>query len=377
MSKKLEKLSRLNVVLAHDWLTGMRGGERVLDVFCEIFPRAPLYTLIHQPGSSSPMIENRKIVTSFLQNFPGIEDHYRKGLPLFPKAVEQMKITDPCDLLFSSSHCVIKGLKRPALAKHASYIHSPMRYIYDQFDSYFGKDASFPVRVGGRLFRPYLQSWDANSNKNVDSFIANSRFVANRIRNYYKQDSTVIHPFVDLADFQEVQNNPPAKEDYFLMVTAFAPNKRVDLAIEAFNKLSLPLKIVGSGQQEAWLRSLAGPSVEFLGHLSREEIISLMARARAFIFPGVEDFGITPLEAMAAGTPVIAFQAGGVVESLTEKVAVFFKNPRSKDLEDVVKRFRDDTFLREDLWARAQDFSREKFKQEIIDYLCRFMVIDN
>ena len=367
------KLSSLKVVLAHDWLTGFRGGERVLDVFAEIFPRAPLYTLINRPGSTSSLIENRKITTSFLQNIPGIETHYRKALPLFPKAVEAMNIEEPCDLLLSSSHCVIKGLVKPRGAKHVSYVHSPMRYMYDQFDLYFGADASLPIRMGGKIFRPYLTGWDIASNKNVDHFIANSQFVANRIQKYYARSSMVIHPFVDLKDFISVQKNPPQKENYFLMVTAFAPNKRVDLAIEAFNRMKLPLKIVGSGQQEAWLKTLAGPTVEFIGHLTRQEIVQLMAKARAFIFPGVEDFGITPLEVLAAGTPVIAYRGGGVVESLDERVAVFFDLPEVEALIASVEGFRADAFDRATLHERATKFSREKFKQDIEDSLINLL----
>ena len=234
-----------NVVILHDWLTGYRGGERVLEAVCEMFPDAPIYTLIHVPGSTSEIIESREIKTSFLNKIPGIHKNYRKFLPLMPLAAELMKITEEADLVISSSHCVTKGVKKPRGSRHVCYIHSPMRYIYDQFENYFG-NASFPVRVVANIIRPYLKWWDKKSNSNVDLFLPNSKFVEQRIKTHYGDVPTeVVYPFVDLDDFREIQKNPPAKEDFYLMVTAFAPNKRVDLAIKAFNQLGYNLKIIG------------------------------------------------------------------------------------------------------------------------------------
>ena len=218
----------MKVVLLHDWLTGFRGGERVLEAFCEMFPEAPLYTLIYQKGSTCAIIENRKITSSFLNHIPGIHQHYRKFLPLFPKAAESLKIIENADLVLSSSHCVIKGVQKPLGAKHVSYIHSPMRYLYDQYDVYFGKDAPFYQQMGAKVFKDYLVNWDKASNSNVDLMIANSNFVQQRITKYYGTSSVVVHPFVDLKDFRQTQQNLPAKEDYYVMFTAFAPNKRVD-----------------------------------------------------------------------------------------------------------------------------------------------------
>lgn len=354
------------VVLLHDWLTGFRGGERVLEALCEIFPDAPIYTLIHKPGSCGPIIESKKIRTSFLNNIPGIDKHYRKFLPLFPKAVEGMKILEDADIILSSSHCVIKGLTKPKGSKHISYIHSPMRYLYDQFDVYFGKDAPFYQRQGIKFFRNYLTNWDIQSNKNVDVMIANSHFVAQRINTYYKKDSLVIHPFVDLADFRGIQKSPPNKEDYYIMVTAFAPNKRVDLAIEAFNKMGRELHIIGSGQQEKMLKEMAGPTIKFCGNLSREEVILKFAKARALIFPGTEDFGITPLESLASGTPVVAYKIGGVLETLNDKVCEFFTSQTVDGLIGAVQNFEWKNFNISDLHARAEDFSKEIFQNKIL-----------
>lgn len=362
------KTSPIKVILMHDWLTGFRGGERVLEAFCEIFPDAPIYTLLHEKGSTSPIIESREIITSFLDRIPGVHRSYRKYLPLMPLAAQSMQIIHEADVVLSSSHCVIKGVPvRPGM-KHISYVHSPMRYIYDQFDSYFGH-TSLPVKIGAHVFRPYLQLWDRKTNVNVHQMVANSNFVASRINVFYGREAKVIHPFVDLADFRAGQANPVAKENFFLMVTAFAPNKRVDLAIEAFKRLgNSRLKIVGSGSTEdtARLMNLASPNVEFLGNVSRAEIIRLMGQARAFIFPGVEDFGITPLESLASGTPVIAFHAGGVLETLTSDTAVFFHQANADSLRDAVETFDPSKFPREVLWKRADEFSKEKFKERML-----------
>jgi len=360
-------MKNLKVVLLHDWLTGFRGGERVLEVFCELFPEAPIYTLIHKKGSTCPTIENRKIHTTFLNKIPGIHKHYRKFLPLFPKAAESLKIEENVDLVLSSSHCVIKGVTKPKSSKHISYIHSPMRYLYDQYDVYFGPGAPFYQRWGAKVFKNYLVNWDLNSNKNVDVPIANAAFVKQRIQKYYGIDAGIIHPFVDLADFREVQKNKPVKEDFYIMVTAFAPNKRVDLAIRSFNKLGKKLKIIGSGQQEAELRAMASSNVEFLGNISREEVIDNFSKAKALIFPGTEDFGITPLESLASGTPVIAYKIGGVLETLNDDVAQFFEEQTEDCLIEAVNKFEGKDFDHEKLLARAEDFSKEVFKEKILN----------
>jgi glycosyltransferase involved in cell wall biosynthesis len=357
--------SKLKVVLMHDWLTGFRGGERVLEVFCEMFPDAPVYTLLHKKGSTSSVIESRKIKTSFLNWIPGIHKHYRKFLPLMPLAASSMKIVEDADLVLSSSHCVIKGVTKPKKSKHISYIHSPMRYIYDQFEVYFGAHAPFYQRWGAKLFRGYLTKWDLDSNANVDYPIANAEFVRERITKHYNISSDVVHPFVDLKDF--FNESAPVKKDFFIMVTAFAPNKRVDLAIETFNKLKLPLKIIGGGQDESRLREMAGPHIEFLGNVSRADVVEYFKNARALIFPGVEDFGITPLESLASGTPVIAFRKGGVLETLNEDVAVFFDEQTTESLSGAIKYFNENeqSFAYEALVQRANEFSKEAFRKNI------------
>lgn len=365
----------VETALLHDWLTGFRGGEWILEAFCEMAPKAPLYTLLHVPGSTSPTIERHSIHTSFLNLVPGIGRHYRKFLPLFPLAAKDLAVRGNTELMVSSSHCVIKGVSKPKGAFHLSYVHSPMRYMYDQFDSYFGPNSGAPAyqRIGAKAFRGYLTRWDRESNREVDLLVANSKFVRERIRRFYERDAEVVHPFVELRDFGALEGERAAgklgRENFYLMVTAFAPNKRVDLAIAAFNEMKLPLKIIGGGQEEARLRSMAGPTIEFLGGVSRAHVVSHMARARAFIFPGVEDFGITPLEALAAGTPVVAFGEGGVLETLTEADSVFFDQPLVSSLVAAVRRFEARSKAREFEidGRRLATFGRERFKKEILD----------
>lgn len=357
----------MKVVILHDWLTGFRGGERVLEAICEMYPDAPIYTLIHKKGSTSPIIESREIHTSFLDKVPGIYNHYRFYLPLMPLAAKTLKIKHEADLVISSSHCVIKGVKKPIGSYHICYIHSPMRYIYDQFNNYFGKSSRL-ILIMAKIFRPYLKWYDKNSNKNIDLFLANSYFVKDRIERYYQEKSKVIYPFVDLDDFREIQRSPPAKENFYLMVTAFAPNKKVDLAIDAFNQLGLELKIIGSGSQENTeiLKKMAESNIEFLGNASRNLVISSMAKAKGFVFPGVEDFGITPLEVLASGTPIIAYKVGGALETLTEEVAYFFSEPTKESLIEAVLKCENSLITREKLIERSEHFSKNRFKQEII-----------
>lgn len=358
-----------SIALLHDWLTGFRGGERILEAFCQMHPESQIYTLIHRKDSTSPTIESRKITTSFLNRIPGVEVHYRKFLPLFPLAASSLKISSDVDVLLSSSHCVIKGVKKPPGSVHVSYIHSPMRYLYDQFDSYFGSHAPLYQQLGARAFRGYLTHWDIESNQNVDHMIANSYFVQERIRRIYSRDSVVIHPFVDLEDIAKYKISDATKEDFYLMVTAFAPNKRVDLAIETFNELKKPLKIIGSGQQEQELKKKALPNIEFLGNLPRSEVIAYMRKAKGFVFPGVEDFGITPLESLACGTPVIAYKAGGVLETLTDETCKFFTSPISASLKEAIQEFERVDFNTDTLKRRASEFSKAQFINKISGFI--------
>jgi glycosyltransferase involved in cell wall biosynthesis len=297
----------MKVAIIHDWLTGMRGGERCLEIFCELFPEADLYTLLHIPGSVSPTIEKMGIKTSFIQNLPFSKKGYRKYLPLFPMAIESFNLKG-YDLILSCSHCVAKGIIPSPDTLHISYVLTPMRYAWDMYGEYFGENRNRMIL----FFIHYLRMWDVTSSQRVDHFLCISKHVENRIKKFYRREAEVIHPPLEIKRFR-LQDR---KENFFLIVSSFAPYKKIDLAIEAFNRLGYPLKIIGSGPEEKRLRSMAGSHVEFLGWLPDEVIADCYSKCRALIFPGEEDFGIVPLEAMACGKPVIAYGRGGTLETI-------------------------------------------------------------
>lgn len=353
----------MRVALVHDWFTGMRGGEYVFEAIAELFRRPTLLTLLYVPGSASPAITALPRRTSFIQRLPQAERRYRHFLPLMPRAIEALDASE-FDLVVSSSHCVAKGIRKREGAVHVSYLHAPMRYMWDRFDDYFGPgQASLPVRLAARAIRGRMQAWDRRASQpdRIDALLANSAFIAAQIRANYGREARVIHPFVDLERFN--RRRDPGRN--YLMVGAFAPNKRVDLAVEAFNRLKLPLLIVGSGQEEARLKRLAGPTVDFLGPLSNDAIADLYARCRAFVFPGVEDFGITPLEAMASGAPVIAYGAGGALETVVDgRTGLFFSPQEPGALAEAVRKVEagEAAFDPEACRARAREFSRPAFQ---------------
>ena len=361
------------VALIHDWLTGMRGGEAVLEAIVELFPRAELFTLIATPEKISPQLRSLPTHTSWLQKIPKSEAKYRHFLPLMPSLIEGFDLSG-FDLIVSSSHCVAKGIKKAPNAVHLSYVHAPMRYIWDRYDEYFGPgQASTAVRLAARIVRPSLQAWDlrVSSPARVNTLIANSHFIAEQIKNAYHRDAQVIHPFSSSERFSGPRN--PGKA--YLIVSAFAPYKRLDLAIRAFNRMKLPLKIVGSGQNEKSLREIAGPRIEFLGALSNAKVAQLYSECKALIFPGVEDFGITPLEAMAAGAPVIALKRGGVLETVTEETGIFFdspnKNPQADEIEssliEAVQKLESGQIKISEVACRTRAawFSRDRFKSKL------------
>jgi glycosyltransferase involved in cell wall biosynthesis len=321
----------MRVALVHDWLTGMRGGERVLEAFCEFFPKAEIFTLFHFKGSVSSLIESHKIHTSFLQGLAN-KKWYRHLLPLMPAAIESLNVKK-FDLVISLNHCVAKGIKPASGARHICYCFSPMRYIWDRQEDYFGRQANrFPV---SSIFS-YLRRWDRLSSSGVNHFVAISQFVAKRIERCYNQKSELIYPFIETSLFHK--RNEPG--DYYLVVSAFAPYKRIDVAIEACNHLKLPLKIIGNGQEEARLRKLAGRTVEFLGWQPDEVARQYLSGCKALLFCGMEDFGIVPLEAMASGRPVIAFGAGGALETvISGQTGEFFPQQTVDSLVRVLLRF--------------------------------------
>jgi len=366
----------MRVALIHDWLTGMRGGEKVLEVLCELWPEADLFTLIHLPGKVSPIIENRRIETSFVQKLPRAARWYRYYLPFMPTAIEQFDLR-PYDLVVSTSHCVAKGVMTGPLQCHISYLHTPMRYVWDLFQDYFGPDRAGRLkRLIISVFANYLRIWDVTSAARVDDFMANSRHVARRIEKYYHRFATVLHPPVDTARF-----SIDKPEDFYLCVTALAPYKRIDLAAQACKKLGRKLKIVGTGQDEARLKELAGPSVELLGWQDDATVAELYRKCWAFLFPGEEDFGITPVEAQASGRPVIAYGRGGALETVRglgeeDPTGVFFGAQTVDDLARAIEAFEnnEEKFVPEKTREHALSFDREIFRQRFKEHVAETFI---
>ena len=297
------------VALVHDWLTGMRGGEKVIEALGGLYPGAPLFTLFHFPGSVSPEIESHPIRTSFLQRAPGIRKHYRGYLPFFPAAIEEFDLSG-FDLVISSSHCVAKGVIAPPDAFHVCYCHTPMRYAWDQEHAYFPNRKGVTARLRS-LTLSALRAWDVASATRVNHYVANSRFVARRIQTYSGRPAEVVHPPVDVGFFTP---GPAAKEDYCLTVSALAPYKKVETAMAACEKLGLELRIVGDGPERERLEGMAGPRTRFLGNVDAGTLRDLYRGALLFLQPGVEDFGIASVEALACGTPVVAVGRGGILD---------------------------------------------------------------
>ena len=349
----------MRTALIHDWLTGMRGGERVLEALCGLYPDADIFTLVHQRGSVSPAIERHRITTSFIQQLPMGARRYREYLPLFPLAITRFDLT-PYDLVISSSHCAAKAVIVPARARHICYCHSPMRYAWDQFDAYFGP-ARKGVVASRLLYRPVLSRlarWDAATAPRVHRFVANSAHVAERIRRYYNRVATIVYPPVDTAFFHPSDVTPG---HHFLMVSALVPYKRIEMAIEACARLGAPLRIVGDGPDRAELQRRAGPTVEFLGHLTDEAVREEYRRALAVIMPGEEDFGIVPVEAQACGRPVVALARGGALETVVDnETGVLFTQPDAASLAAALERAGRLSFDRSRLRAHAERFARER-----------------
>lgn len=349
----------MRVALVHDWLTGMRGGEKVLEAICEIFPNAPLYTLVWIPGSVSPSIEARRIVTSFAQRLPDPARFYRHYLPLYPLAVRQFDLSG-YDLIISSSHCAVKSVVPPEGAVHVCYCHSPMRYAWDQFDAYFG--AAHVGQVTSRLIRPVMQAlarWDAATADRVDRFVANSQYVAGRIDRYYNRRSTIVNPPVD-TDFYTPGTHTGSP--YFLAVSALVPYKRLDVAIDACRLAGASLKIVGTGPERARLAERAGPGVEFLGWQPDEAIRELYRGATATLLPGTEDFGIVPVEAQACGCPVVALDAGGARETVVHGVTgMLVSEPGPAAFAAGLEQVSGTAFDRTSIRENALRFSRDRF----------------
>jgi lipopolysaccharide/colanic/teichoic acid biosynthesis glycosyltransferase/glycosyltransferase involved in cell wall biosynthesis len=354
----------MRVALVHDWLTGMRGGERVLEQMCALFPEADLFTLFHHKGSVSSGIEGMRIRTSFLDRLPAIHRNYRYLLPLYPWAISSLDLNG-YDLILSSSHAVAKSVRKPRGSLHICYCHTPMRYIWDAQADYF--QYGDPLRLRRTALRALttpLRSWDRRTAHRVDCFIANSRHVQERIARCYNRPATVIYPPVDTAFFSPSQNGHG--RGFYLVVSALVSSKRLDLAVGAFNQLGRPLLIAGSGPDLARLRTRAARNVHFQGFVSDEELRELYWSCRAVVIPGREDFGIVSLEAQACGRPVVAFAAGGSLESVKDgETGILFRLQNAEDLAEAIRRAEDTSFDPAKLRQNAERFSSEQFREAL------------
>lgn len=353
------------IAITHDYLNQFGGAERVVEVLHETFPQAPIYTSIYLPNKLPASFKKMDIRTSFMQRLPFLEEHFKKYLFLYPKAFESFDLSDYA-IVLSSSSAFAKGISKGPDACHICYCYTPMRFVW-RYEDYIEKEdfnkfikMMLPVLLSG------LKKWDLKTNENVDHFIAISKYIAKRIEDYYKVNSEVIYPPVNVNAF-----SPSGSiSDYFLIVSRLNAHKKLDIAIRAFNKLGLPLKVIGEGPYKNELMGMAGKNIEFLGKVPDEELPGLYSRCRAFIFPGEEDFGIAPVESQAAGRPVIAYRSGGALETVVEnKTGVFFDELNEDSLADAVKRFLGMDFDVKTIRDNALKFDKEVFKKQIISFV--------
>ena len=359
------------VALVHDWLVSQRGGEAVLESLIRLFPSAPIYTLVSERSALSEVIAKQEIRTSVLESMLGRHRrHFRKFLPMFPQAMERLDFRD-FDFIVSTSHCVAKSAGRRHSIPHLSYVHTPMRYVWDQW-RFYAPDNRILRNLAGPL-RRYLQDWDRESSQGSHlRLVANSQFVARRIQQVWQRQADVIHPPVDARFFTDAS---PYDREGWCVVSALVPYKRVELAVRWASSYQRRLVVVGEGPERQRLEALAGPTVTFLGRVSREVIREVMSTSLALIFPGIEDFGIVPLEAMATGTPVIAFGEGGALETVVERVdlktGTFFYEDTPRALEEAADRVEQawgqDAYQRVEMQRWVEGFSTSRFDQELRD----------
>jgi glycosyltransferase involved in cell wall biosynthesis len=352
----------LRVAIVHYWLVSLRGGESVLRSLCDLFPQADVYTHVVAPDILPEAIRRHRITTTFIQRLPRSRQWYQRYLPLMPLALERLDLQS-YDLVLSSESGPAKGVIVAPQAAHVCYCHSPMRYLWDMGEEYL-RTAGLATRVLAPPLLHYLRLWDVASAARVDHFIANSQYVARRIRKYYRRDAEVIHPPVDADRFAP----SAATDDYYLMAGQLVPYKRPELAVEAFNRSGRRLLVAGEGEMLPSLRRMARRNVELLGWQSDEQLRDLYARCRALVFPGVEDFGIVPLEAMASGRPVIAYGRGGALETIVDGVTgVFFHEQTAAALAAAVERFEREAgrFEPEAIRAHARTFDRPVFEARL------------
>jgi glycosyltransferase involved in cell wall biosynthesis len=357
----------MKVALVHDYLNQMGGAERVVIAFHQLFPDAPVYTSIYDPQRVDPAFQKMDIRTSFMQKLPLVTKHHQPYLPLYPFAMESLDLRG-YDLVLSSSSAFGKGVITRPDTIHICYCHTPMRWCWN-YREYVEREQLGAI---ARSVLPFLitglRIWDQVSAMRVDHFIANSPVVAERIRKYYHRDAVIIPPPVEVNRFPFDPSTQP--EDYFLIISRLVPYKRIDLAIEACNRLHLPLVIIGAGRDIERLKELAGPTIRFLGQLSDEEVLGYYAHCRAFLFPGEEDFGITPLEAQASGRPVIAYGSGGALASVIDGITgTFFHEQTVDSLTGALVSFDECRYDPQTIRNHALEFDLPRFHRRILQFI--------
>ncbi|MET0257605.1 MAG: glycosyltransferase [Methylobacterium sp.] len=361
----------MKVAIVHYWLVGMRGGEKVLEALCEMYPQADIFTHVIDRTAMSPTILKHEIKTSFISRLPFAKRLYKAYLPLMPMALEHLDLRG-YDLILSSESGPAKGIVPPESATHVCYCHSPMRYIWNMYHEYRSYAGRF-ARLSMPLLTHYLRTWDESSASRVDSFVANSRTVERRIRKYYRRDAQVVNPPVDVSNFEIVA--PAERGDYYLMVGELVRYKRPDLAVEAFNRLGRPLVIIGGGEMLDAIRAMAGPTVTVMGPQPFAQLRHHYARCRGLIFPGEEDFGIVPVEAMASGRPVVAYGRGGATESVVDgQTGVFFREHSVTALLDAITRLETLDLDPQAIARHASGFNRARFQREMSAVIAQALV---
>ncbi|HEY4662923.1 MAG TPA: glycosyltransferase [Candidatus Humimicrobiaceae bacterium] len=361
-------LDNKKIALVHYWLTGMRGGEKVVESICNLFPDMDIFTLVYDKRKIADSINKHKIFTSFIQKLPFSRKKYQNYLPLMPVAIEQFNLSG-YDIVISSESGIAKGVLTKPETCHFCYCHTPMRYLWNMYFDYLEHEKlGFLKRKAVKLFFNYLRVWDLATASRVDYFISNSNNVRKRILKYYRRDSEVIYPPVDVEGmiFED------KKQDYYLIVSQLVSYKRIDLAVKAFNELKKELIIIGEGPEFKKLKRMADSNIKFLGWQDGEILKQYYSNAKAFIFPGEEDFGITAVEAQASGTPVIGFGRGGLLETVSEgETGIFFYKQEYKDLIDAVIAFESCSgkFDNHKIRENALRFSRTRFENDLKKFL--------